>query len=171
MQRALVFLGVVLAVVVVGCLDQEREIPSRGAQLSGAESAVPSGPGAINTDPETILGPGGIDIATDNCPTGYRIVDGNYHSLSPGSEVFFSRSFGSERTWYVGLDNFGNRHSKRDGAVQVRATCAPSDKPRSKRAERAARQRVNAAVRRRMAAVGYVEEYGDFGAFSTPKDY
>jgi hypothetical protein len=140
-------LSVALAVVVVGCR-----------------------PGAINTDAETVLGPGGIDIATDNCPTGYRVVDGNHHSLSPGSEVFFSRSFGSERTWYVGLDNFGNRHSKRDGAVQVRATCAPSDKPRSKRAERGARQRVNAAVRRHMTEVGYVEEYGDFGAFSTPKD-
>jgi hypothetical protein len=98
-------------------------------------------------------------------------VDGNYHSLSRGSEVFFSDSFGSKRTWYVGLDNFDNRHSKRDGAVQVRATCAPSDKPRSKRAERAARQRVNAAVRRHMAKVGYVEEYGDFGPFSTPEDY
>jgi hypothetical protein len=171
MQRALVFLGLVLAVVVIGWLDQERETPSRGAQLSGAESALPNGPSAVNTDPETILGPGGIDIATDNCPTGYRVVDGNYHSLSRGSEVFFSGSFGSKRTWYVGLDNFDNRRSKRDGAVQVRATCAPSDKPRSKRAERAARQRVNAAVRRHMAEVGYVEEYGDFGPFSTPEDY
>ena len=146
MQRARVFLGVVLAVVVAGCQEQV-------------------------TDPETVLGPGGIDIATDNCPTGYRVVDGNYHSLSRGSDVFFSRSFGSERTWYVGLDNFKNRHSKRMGAVEVSAACAPSENPRSKRAERAARQRVNTAVRRHMTEVGYVEEHGDFGAFSTPEDY
>ena len=98
-----------------------------------------------------------------------RIVYGNYDSVSAGSEVFFSGSFGSERTWYVGLDNFDNRHSKRMRAVKVSAACAPSENPRSKRAERAARQRVKAAVRRHMAAVGYDEEYGDFDAASKPK--
>jgi hypothetical protein len=168
-QRALVFLGLVLAVV-VGWLGQQREIRSLRAKLSGAESGLLGGPGAIKYagGSETILGPGGIDFATDNCPPGYRVVYGSYDSVSPGSEVFFSGSFGSERTWYVGLDNFDNRHWKRMGAVKVSAACAPSENPRSKRAERAARQRVKAAVRRHMAAVGYDEEYGDFGAASIP---
>ena len=171
MQRALVFLGLVLAVVVIGWLDQQREIRSLRAKLSGAESALLGGPGAIKYtgSSETILGPGGINFATANCPPGYVIVYGNYDSVSAGSEVFFSGSFGSERTWYVGLDNFDNRHSKRMGAVKVSAACAPSENPSSKRAERAARQRVKAAVRRHMAAVGYDEEYGGFGAASIPK--
>ena len=60
----------------------------------------------------------------------------------PAREVFLSGSFGSERTWYVGLDNFDNRDSQRMGAVKVSAACAPSENPRSKGAERAARQRV-----------------------------
>jgi hypothetical protein len=170
-QRALVFLGVVLAVVVTDWRGQQREIRSLRANLAGAESALLGGPGAIKYTggSETILGPGGIDFATADCPPGYRVVYGNYDSVSPGSQVYFSGSFGSERTWYVGLDNFDNRHSKRMGAVKVSAACAPSENPRSKRAERAARQRVKAAVRRRMAAVGYDEEYGDFGAASIPK--
>lgn len=171
MQRGIVILNVALAVVMLGWLDQQREIQSLRAKLSGAESALLGGPGAIKHTgrSETILGPGGIDFATANCPPGYVVVYGNYDSVSAGSEVFFSDSFGSERTWYVGLDNFDNRHSKRMGAVKLRAACAPSEKPRSKRAERAARQRVNAAVRRHMAVVGYDEEYGDFGAASIPK--
>jgi hypothetical protein len=170
-QRALAFLGLVLGVVVTGWLDQPREIRSLRANLSGAESALLGGPGAIKYagGSETILGPGGIDFATANCPPGYRVVYGNYDSVSAGSEVFFSGSFGSKRTWYVGLDNFDNRHSQRMGAVKVSAACAPSENPRSKRAERAARQRVKAAVRRHMTAVGYDEEYGDFGAASIPK--
>jgi hypothetical protein len=170
-QRALAFLGLVLGVVVTGWLDQPREIRSLRANLSGAESALLGGPGAIRHagGSETILGPGGIDFATASCPPGYRVVYGNYDSVSAGSEVFFSGSFGSERTWYVGLDNFDNRHSKRMGAVKVSAACTPSENPRSKRAERAARQRVKAAVRRHMTAVGYDEEYGDFGAASIPK--
>jgi hypothetical protein len=128
----------------------------------------PSGCGKTTGASETTLGPGGIDVATANCPPGYRVVYGNYDSLSPGSQVFFSGSFGSERTWYVGLDNFDNRHSKRMGAVKVSAACAPSENSRSERSERAARQRVNAAVRQHMTARGYDEEYGDFGAASIP---
>jgi hypothetical protein len=161
-------LGLVLAVVVQ--LDQQREIRSLRAKLAVTESAL-GGPGAIRYTGgwETILGPGGIDVATANCPAGYRVVYGDYDSVSPGSQVFFSGSFGSERTRYVGLDNFDNRHSKRMGAVKVSAACAPSDSPRSTHAERAARQRVNAAVRRHMDAVGYDEVYGDFGAAFIPK--
>jgi hypothetical protein len=100
MQRALVFFGVVLAVVVIGWLNQQREIRSLRAKLSGAESALLVGPGAIEYvgDLETTLGPGGIDFATATCPPGYRVVYGNYRSVSPGSQVFFSGSFGSERT-------------------------------------------------------------------------
>ena len=171
MRRAIVILNVALAVVMMHWLDQQREMRSLRAKLSGAESALLGGPAAIKYtgSSETILGPGGIDFATATCPPGYVVVYGNYDSVSAGSEVFFSGSFGSERTWYVGLDNFDNRHSTRMGAVKVSAACAPSENPRSKRAERAARQRVKAAVRRHMAAVGYDEEYGDFGAASEPK--
>ena len=169
MRRALVFLGLAVAVVVQ--LHQQRDIRSLRARLAVTESALAGGSGAMKYtgDSETILGPGGIDVAIANCPPDHRVVHGIYHSLSPGSRVFFSGSFGSERTWYVGLDNFDNRHSKRSGAVKVSVACGPSENPRSKRAERTARQRVNAAVRRHMAEVGYDEVYGDFGAASIPK--
>jgi hypothetical protein len=169
-QRALVFLGLALAVVLVGWLIQQREIRSLRADLASAESALLDVPDAmVHVGSETILGPSGIDFAAVNCPPGYRVVYGGYRSVAPGSQVFFSGSFGSKRTWAVGLDNFDNRHSKRMGAVKVSAACVPSDSPRSKRAERAARQRVKAAVRRHMDAVGYDEVYGDFGAASIPK--
>jgi hypothetical protein len=169
-QRALVFLGLTLAVVVSAWLNQQQEIGSLRASLAVAESTVLADPGAIKyTGSETIIGPGGIDFAAVNCPPGFRVVYGSYSSVSPGSEVFFSGSFGSERTWAVGLDNFDNRHSKRMGAVKVRAACAPSESPRSKGAERAARQRVRAAVRRHMDVVGYDEVNGDFGTASIPK--
>jgi hypothetical protein len=165
-RRVLVLLSLVLAVVVV---SQQQEIRSLRAILAGAESALLDVPDAMeHVSSETMLGPGGIDFATVDCPPGYRVVYGSYRSVAPGSQVFFSGSFGSERTWAVGLDNFDNRHSKRMGAVKVSAACAPSDSPRSKRAEHAARQRVKAAVRRHMDVVGYDDVYGDFGAASIP---
>ena len=169
MRRALVFVGLAVAGVVQ--LHQQREIGIVRARLAVTESALTGGSGAITHagGSETILGPGGIDVATATCPKGHRVLYGVYDSLSPGSQVFFSGSFGSARTWYVGLDNFDNRHSKRMGAVKVSVACAPSDDPRSKRTERAARQRVKAVVRRHMDAVGYDDEYGDFGAASILK--
>ena len=71
MQRALVFLGLVLAVV-VGWLGQQREIRSLRAKLSGAESGLLGGPGAIKYagGSETILGAWRNRLRDRQLPTG-----------------------------------------------------------------------------------------------------
>jgi hypothetical protein len=157
-RRALVFLGVVLAVVimwlehavVIMWLEQRRETSVLRAELAGATSALSADPDSIErVEWTTILGPGGVDMATSSCPAGYRVVYGAFHSVSPDSEVFFSDSFGSQRTWSVGLDNFD---SKTDGQVKVVAACGPADRPVSARAESVARKRVKEAVAEREAS-------------------
>jgi hypothetical protein len=143
-QRALVFLGVVLAVVIIDWQDQRRETSLLRAELSGAMSALSADPDSIvRVEWTTQLGPGGVDRATASCPAGYRVVYGRFHSVSPDSRVFFSGSFGSTRTWSVGLDNFDSRTL---GEVKVVAACEPADRPVSARAEKAARKRVKEAV-------------------------
>jgi hypothetical protein len=152
-ERGLVFLGLVLAVTTVGWLTQQREILYLRAELAGATSALSADPDSIvPVEWTTDLGPGGVDTATSSCPAGYRLVHGRFHSVSPDSHVFFSGSFGSKRTWSVGLDNFD---SKGLGEVKVVAACAPADSPVSGRAERAARKRVAEAVERHRKDVGY----------------
>jgi hypothetical protein len=152
-QRALVFLGLVLAVTTVAWLRQQREISFLRAELDGATAALSADPDSIvRVEWTTELGPGGVDMATSSCPAGHRLVYGRFHSVSPDSRVFFSGSFGSKRTWSVGLDNVNARDL---GGVTVVAACAPADIPVSARAERAARERVTEAVERHRKAVGY----------------
>jgi hypothetical protein len=149
-QRALVFLGVVGAVVTMGWLDQRRETLLLRAELSEAMSALSADPDSIKrVEATTELGPGGVDFASVSCPAGYRIVYGSYHSVSPdNAEIFFSGTFGSKRTWAVGLDNSANLHTENLGSVTTVATCTPTDHAPSARAERAARKRVKGAVTR-----------------------
>ena len=151
MERALVFLGVVLAVVIIGWLDQRRETSLLRAQLSEAMSALSADPDSIKrVEATTELGSGGVDFASVSCPAGYRIVYGSYHSVSPdNAEIFVSGTFGSKRTWAVGLDNSDNLHTESLGSVTAAATCTPTDHAPSARAERAARTRVKEAVTRR----------------------
>lgn len=150
LQRALVFLAVVGAVVTMGCHDQLREAARLPAELSDAMSAPSADPDSIKrVEATTELGPGGVDFASVSCPAGYRIVYGSYHSVSPdNAEIFFSDTFGSERTWAVGLDNSANLHTENLGSVTTVATCRPTDHAPSARAERAARKRVKEAVTR-----------------------
>jgi hypothetical protein len=148
-QRALVFLGLVLAAVIIGWLAQHRETSLLRAELS-AMSELPADPGSIvRVQMTTELGPGGVDSATVSCPVGYRIVYGAFHSVSPDSEVFFADTFGSTRTWAVGLDNFD---STTLGSVTTVAACAPTDRAASARAEKAARRRVAEAVAQQEAS-------------------
>jgi hypothetical protein len=149
-QRALVFLAVVGAVVTMGCDDLRREASRLRAEFSEAMSAPSADPDAIKrVEATTELGPGGVDFASVSCPAGYRIVYGSYHSVSPdNAEIFFSGTFGSGRTWAVGLDNSANLHTENLGSVTTMATCTPTDHAPSARAERAARKRVKAAVTR-----------------------
>jgi hypothetical protein len=150
-RRALVFLGVVLAAVIIGWLDQRRENSLLRAELAAAMPALSADPGSIvRVEMTTVIGPGAVDSARVSCPAGYRIVYGSFRSVSPESDVFFSDSFGSTRTWAVGLDNFD---SKTLGQVTAVAACAPTDRPAPARAkeERAARRRVGRAVERQQA--------------------
>ena len=147
MQRALVFLGVVLAVVILGWLQQGQEISRLRADLAGATSALSVDPDSIvRVETSMAIGPTAVDMNKATCPAGYRVVYGGFHSVSPGSKVFFSGSFGSTKTWWVGLDNTGNADYGELGEVTTFAACAPSDRPVSARAERAARQLVKRAV-------------------------
>jgi hypothetical protein len=101
----------------------------------------------------TQLGPGGVDFASVSCPAGYRVVYGSYHSVSPdNAEIFFADTFGSKRTWAVGLDNSANLHTENLGSVTTVAACTPTDLPPSARAERAARKRVKEAVAEQQAS-------------------
>jgi hypothetical protein len=100
----------------------------------------------------TQLGPGGVDFASVSCPAGYRVVYGSYHSVSPdNAEIFFADTFGSKRTWAVGLDNSANLHTQNLGSVTTVAACTPTDRPPSARAERAAKRRVKGAVAEQQA--------------------
>jgi hypothetical protein len=94
-QRAFVFLGVVLAVVIMGWLEQRREISLLRAELKGATSALTADADAIkHVEATTELGPGGVDFASVSCPAGYRILYGSYHSVSPdNAEIFFADTF------------------------------------------------------------------------------
>jgi hypothetical protein len=146
-QRALVFLGVVLAVVTLGWLQQRQETSRLRAELAGATSALSADPDSIErVETSMEIGPTAVDMNKATCPAGYQVVYGGFHSVSPGSKVFFSGSFGSTRTWWVGLDNSGNTDYGELGAVATFAACAPSDRPVSPRAERAAREFVKKAV-------------------------
>jgi hypothetical protein len=146
-QRALVFLGVVLAVVILGWLQQRQEISRLRADLAGATSALSVDPDSIvRVETSMEIGPTAVDMNRATCPAGYRVVYGGFDSVSPGSEVFFSGSFGSTKTWWVGLDNTRNADYGELGGVTTVAACAPSDSPVSARAERAARKRVKEAV-------------------------
>jgi hypothetical protein len=149
-QRALVFLSVVGVVLTIGWLDQRRQSSLLQAQLSEAMSALSADPDSIErVETSTEIGPGGVDFASVSCPAGYRIVYGSHHSVSPdNAEIFFAGTFGSERTWAVGLDNSANLHTDNLGSVTTVATCAPTDHEPSARAERAARKRVKEAVTR-----------------------
>jgi len=151
-QRALVFLGVVLAVVILGWLQQRLEISRLRADLAGATSALSVDPDSIvRVETSMEIGPTAVHANRATCPAGYRVVYGGFDSVSPGSQVFLSGSFGSTKTWWVGLDNARNADYGELGAVTTFAACAPSDSPVSARAERAARKRVTEAVAARAA--------------------
>jgi hypothetical protein len=138
---------VVLAVVILGWLQQRRETSRLRDDLAGATSALSVDPDSIvRVETSMEIGPTAVDMNKATCPAGHRVVYGGYDSVSPGSEVFFSGSFGSTKTWWVGLDNSGNTDYGELGAVTTFAACAPSDSPVSARAESAARKRVNEAV-------------------------
>ena len=152
MQRALVFLGVVLAVVILGWQQQHQEISRLRADLAGATSALSVDPDSIvRVETSMGIGPTAVDMNSATCPAGYRVVYGGFGSVSPGSEVFFSGSFGSTKTWWVGLGNTRNADYGELGEVTTFAACAPSDSPVSARGERAARERVKEAVAARAA--------------------
>ena len=147
MERAFVFLGVVLAVVILDWLHQRQEISRLRADLGGATSALSVDPDSIvRVETSMAIGPTAVDMNRATCPAGYRVVYGGFDSVSPGSEVFFSGSFGSTKTWWVGLDNTRNADYGELGEVSTFAACAPSDSPVSARAERAARNRAKEAV-------------------------
>ena len=151
-QRALVFLGVVLGVVILGWLQQRQEISRLRADLAGATSALSVDPDSIvRVETSMEIGPTAVDMNRATCPAGYRVVYGGFDSVSPGSEVVFSGSFGSTKTWWVGLDNTRNADYGELGEVTTFAACAPSDSPVSARAERAARTRAKEAVEARAA--------------------
>ena len=152
MQRALAFLGVVLAVVILGWQQQHQENSRLRADLAGATSALSVDPDSIvRVETSLAIGPTAVDVHKATCPAGYRVVYGGFDSVSPGSEVFFSSSLGSTKTWWVGLDNTRNADYGELGEVATFAACAPSDSPVSARAERAARKRVKEAVAARAA--------------------
>jgi hypothetical protein len=146
-QRALAFMGVALAVVIFGWLQQRRDISRLRTDLAGATSALGADPGSIvRVETSMAIGPTAVDSNEATCPAGYRVVYGGFHSVSPGSEVFFSSSLGSTKTWWVGLDNSRNADYGELGEVTTFAACAPSDSPVSAPAERGARKRVQEAV-------------------------
>jgi hypothetical protein len=151
-QGALVFLGVALAVVTLGWLQQRQETSHLRADLDGATSALSVDPDSIaRVETSMEIGPTAVDMNRATCPAGHRVVYGGFDSVSPGSEVFFSGSFGSTKTWWVGLDNTRNADYGELGEVTTFAACTPSDSPVSARAERAARKLVTEAVAARAA--------------------
>ena len=151
-QRALAFMGVVLAVVILGWLQQRQEISRLRTDLAGATSALSADPDSIvRVGTSLVIGPTAVDVHEATCPAGYRVVYGGFDSVSRGSEVFFSSSLGSTKTWWVGLDNSRNADYGELGEVTAFAACAPSDSPVSAPAERAARKLAQEAVAERAA--------------------
>jgi hypothetical protein len=151
-QRALGFMGVALAVVILGWLQQRQEISRLRTDLAGATSALSVDPDSIvRVETSIAIGPTAVDMNKATCPAGYRVVYGGFDSVSPGSEVFFSSSLGSTKTWWVGLDNSRNTDYGKLGEVTTFAACAPSDSPVSAPAESAARNRGQEAVAERAA--------------------
>ena len=152
MQRALAIMGVALAVVIFGWLQQRQEVSRLRTDLAGATSALSADPASIvRVGMTLVIGPTAVDVNEATCPAGYRVVYGGFDSVSTGSEVFFSGSFGSTKTWWVGLDNTRNADYGELGEVTTFVACAPSDSPVSPRGERAARKRVKEAVAARAA--------------------
>jgi hypothetical protein len=146
-QRALISLGVVLAIVVLGWWQQRQEISRLRADLAGVTSALSvDSESIVRVETSMEIGPTAVDMNNATCPAGHRVVYGGFDSVSPGSEVFFSGSFGSTKTWWVGLDNTRNADYGELGEVTTFAACAPSDSPVSAPEERAARKRVKEAV-------------------------
>jgi hypothetical protein len=138
---------VVLGVVILGWLHQRQEISRLRADLQGATFALSEDPDSIvRVETSMAIGPTAVDMNSATCPAGYRVVYGGFESVSPGSDVFFSGSFGSTKTWWVGLDNARNTDYGELGEVTTFAACAPSDGAVSARAEGAARKRVTQAV-------------------------
>jgi hypothetical protein len=151
-QRALAFMGVVLAVVIFGWLQQRQEVSRLRTDLAGATSALAVDPDSIVRVETTLaIGPTAVDVHKATCPAGYRVVYGGFDSVSPGSEVFFSSSLGSTKTWWVGLDNTRNADYGELGKVTAFAACAPSDRPVSAPSERAAQELAQEAVAERAA--------------------
>jgi hypothetical protein len=147
-----VFLGVVLGVVILGWLHQRQEISRLRADLQGATFALSEDPDSIvRVETSMAIGPTAVDMNSATCPAGYRVVYGGFESVSPGSDVFFSGSFGSTKTWWVGLDNTGNADYGELGEVAAFAACAPSVSPVSAPTERAARKLAQEAVAERAA--------------------
>ena len=152
MQRALALMGVAVAVLIFGWLQQRQEISRLRTDLAGATSALSADPDSIvRVETSLAIGPTAVDAHQATCPAGYRVVYGGFESVSPGSEVFFSGSLGSTKTWWVGLDNSRNVDYGELGEVITFAACAPSDGPVSAPAEEAARKRVRQAVADRAA--------------------
>jgi hypothetical protein len=140
-------LGVVLAVVILGWLDERQEASRLRTDLAGATSALSVDPDSIvRVETSMAIGPTAVNMNSASCPSGYRVAYGGFDSVSPGSKVFFSGSFGSTKTWWVGLDNTGNTDYGELGEVATFAACAPSDRPVSTRAESAAERLVRRAV-------------------------
>ena len=76
-QRALVFLGVVLAVVILGWLHQRQEISRWRADLAGATSALSVDPDSIvRVETSLAIGPTAVDMNKAACPAGYRVAYG-----------------------------------------------------------------------------------------------
>jgi hypothetical protein len=151
-QRALAIMGVVLAVVIFGWLQQRQEISRLRTDLAGATSALSADPDSIvRVETSLVIGPTAVDVHEATCPAGYRVVYGGFDSVSSGSEVFFSSSLGSTKTWWVGLDNTRNADYGELGEVIAFAACAPSDRPVSAPAERAALKLAREAVAERAA--------------------
>jgi hypothetical protein len=154
-QRALAILGVVLAVVIFAWLHQRHEISRLRTDLAGATSALSVDPESIvRVETSLAIGPTAVDMNKATCPAGYRVAYGGFDSVSPGSKVFFSSSLGSTKTWWVGLDNTRNANYGQLGEVTTFAACAPSDRPVSEPAERAARKLAQEAVAERAAKNG-----------------
>jgi hypothetical protein len=92
---------------------------------------------------------GGVDDVTATCPAGQGVVSGGFRSVSAGSGVFFSDSFGAPNSWAVGLDNFD---SSQTGTVTAEAYCARTGLAAGAASASRARSRAQAAVARQRAS-------------------
>jgi hypothetical protein len=74
-RRALAFIGVVLAVVIFGWLQQRQEISRLRTDLAGATSALLVDPESIvRVSTSLVIGPTAVDVHRATCPAGYRVV-------------------------------------------------------------------------------------------------